>query len=452
MPIISLTVKFAPLFLLVLLLADTSGATEVGLASVDIEPPIGTPLAGYGAKERRLPAFLDWGDRLEYASLFRPSTGRHTPIRSKAMVVRDGDSQVVFISLDLVGVEKRFVADLARRLAPIGIAAEQLIVGATHTHSGPGTISKRASMALVAVDRFRPENYELLLSKVAQSVHMAIANLEPAQLVATEFRTSGIQRNKWRHKDKEHYDNRARFLLARAASDGRLLGGFLNYALHGNGMPVADLRFSWDTPGSLAFHAERMIDRHNGAGVERSVVLYMNGAEGDVGNAERSVEAVTKHGEMFVAQAEAAKIFDNARPVDGPISVDRKKVWLGLPGYPAGICTGSNTPREDRGVDVRIPLWLMQQRTFVSVVRIGSETFLTWPGEASAQVGYDTQAMVASLGFDDAWFLGLANDYQSYFTTETEYHEGVYDSCSSLFRWKGAERIQRALTELLTQE
>ena len=53
-------------------------------------------------------------------------------------------------------------------------------------------------------------------------------------------------------------------------------------------------------------------------------------------------------------------------------------------------------------------------------------------------------------GFADSWILGLTNDYQSYFTTETEYNERAYDSCSSLFRWKGAQRIQTALADLMS--
>ena len=272
----------------------------------------------------------------------------------------------------------------------------------------------------------------------------------PVDLLTSEFRTTGLQRNKWRHKGEQHYDNRARFLLARARADGRLLGGFVNYAIHGNGMPVSDLRYSWDVPGSIAHHTERLIAARNSARAPDPVVLFMNGAEGDVGNAERSVEAVARHGEWFAEQADEAGILDRLRPVAGKVSVVRSKVWLGLPGYPFGICTGSNTPRDKKGIDVRLPLWLMQQRTWVSVVRVGGLTLLTWPGEASAQVGYDTQDMAEKLGFADPWILGLANDYQSYFTTKNEYHEGVYDSCSSLFRWKGAERIQRALESLLT--
>ena len=37
----------------------------------------------------------------------------------------------------------------------------------------------------------------------------------------------------------------------------------------------------------------------------------------------------------------------------------------------------------------------------------------------------------------------------AYFTTEEEYKQGMYDSCSSLFSWKGADRIQARFLEML---
>jgi hypothetical protein len=431
------------------LLSAPAAAVEVGIAVVDIEPPIGIPLAGYGAKARRLPGYLDWGNKLEHAALFRPSVGRHSAINSKAMVIRDGDSKVVFVSVDLVGVEKRLVEDLASGLAHLDVAVEELVVAATHTHSGPGTISHRPTMALIAADRFRRENYDLILAKVVQSVELAFERLQVAELVATEFETKGLQRNKWRRIGEGHFDSQARFLLAVSSTTHQIMGGLLNYALHGNGMPIDDLRFSSDTPGSIATNMERLIAEKNGPDSDHPVVLFMNGAEGDVGNRERSVAAVEADGRAFAEQARAAGALDSLRPVGSSLRTARKKVWLGMPGVSLRNCTGPNDDDENTGIDFRLPMPLMQQRTFVSFISVGDIHMLTWPGEPSVQVGYDTQAIATENGFPNSWILGLANDYQSYFTVKTEYNLGAYDSCNSLFRWKGALRIQSAMSELM---
>lgn len=440
----------AAVLILFIVLADTTQATEVGLAAVDIEPPIGVPLAGYGAPARRLPGYVDWGNKHPYAAWFRPSEGRHTPVQSKAMVIRHDGGLVVFVSLDFVGVERRMVSDLGRRLGHLGITTDDLVVGATHTHSGPGAISRRLSLSLVAVDRFNRDVYEHVMARIVTSVEQAFASLQDAELVTAAFDTEGLQRNKWRRKGEQHYDRRARFLLARSVPDGHLLGGLLNFALHGNGMPIDDLRFSSDTLGSIATNVESLLAAHNGSDAGQPVILFFNGAEGDVGNTERSVQAVEDHGREFAAQARDAGVLESLRHVDADIAIKRRRVWLGLPGMSLRNCTGKPRPKRINGLDIRLPLPFMQQRAWITLVRIGELTMLTWPGEASVQVGYDTRMLAAELGVSDLWILGLVNDYQSYFTTKSEYHEGRYDSCSSLFRWKGADRIRKGMEKMLT--
>ena len=444
--------KLAPLLVLAAFSVPStpSDATEVGLATVDIEPPIGIPLAGYGARERRLPKYADWSGEHEHAAFFRPSTGRHSAIESKAMVIRRDGAQVVFVSVDLVGVEKRMVRDVAKRLASFGVEEHEIVLGATHTHSGPGTLSRRPSMAIVAADRFRRENYELVVGKIAESIERAVAGLQPVELVTGEFRTEGLQRNKWRRTGEGHFDSRARLLLARSPESGEILGGILNYALHGNGMPIDDLRYSSDTLGSIANSIEAELETRGHAA---PVILYFNGAEGDVGNRERSVDAVAEDGEAFSQQAIESGVFDDLQPAGDGLGIKRRKVWLGLPGMSFRNCVGKWKGGESNpGPDPRLPLWLMQQRTWVSLVSIGDIHMLTWPGEPSVQVGYDTQALAEAAGFSDAWILALTGDYQSYFTTREEYFEGAYDSCSSLFRWKGTDRIQKAMKKLMAGE
>ena len=74
---------------------------------------------------------------------------------------------------------------------------------------------------------------------------------------------------------------------------------------------------------------------------------------------------------------------------------------------------------------------------------------VTIPGEPSTQVGYDLRQSLVDAGHSDPWVLGLVNDYMAYFTTKEEYKQGHYDSCSSLFGWKGAKRIQARYLEML---
>ena len=430
---------------------SSEALAEVGIAVVDIEPAIGIPLAGYGAKIRRVPGVIDWNNNYPRSFYFKPSIGRHSPIRSKAMVIRHNGQQVVFVSVDFVGVELAMVRDLVERLAPLGVTLDNLVISGTHTHHGPGSTTRRFVLAVAAVDKFNRENYDSILDKIEDSVVRAFDNLQSAELVRTSFQTEGIQKNKFRKKGEGHFDNTARFLLARETISKKILGGIVNYPLHGNGMPVGDMRFSSDVLGQIELNMESVIANQNRNSGQSPVVLFMNGAQGDVGNPVKTEEAVMSDGVRFAEQAVAADIFSNLERVEPGISVHREKVWLGMPNRSPKICArDKDSFIAKHGLGLKIPIpFLISQSSYITAVSIGDILMLTVPGEPSTQVGYDLKQAVSDLGYQAPWVLGLANDYMSYFTTKEEYHEGMYDSCSSLFSWKGADRIQAKYLEML---
>lgn len=428
---------------------------RVGVSSLNIEPQVGIPLAGYGSKERRLPEFMDWRRRFPHSFFFRPSEGTHTPIRSKAMVLRKGDRNLIFVSLDMIGLEHRFIKDVADRLAPLGVDEQDIVMSATHTHSGPGTLTRRIPLALIAVDIFKRENYEYVLAKVVQNIHVALFLAEPAELLTSSFVAEGFQKNKFRRKDEEHYNKKASFLLARSLADGRNMGGLVNFAVHGGGMPIEHLHYSSDFPGQIEINIENNLARKNTETlgdranyVDRPTMLFMNGAEGDVATPGRGIELIEQLGVEFARQAEGA--LNDLRPVEPEFSVARKKVWLGIASSPLRYCIGDGSKRKYKQIPLRFPLGaLFPNSAYVSAVRIGNITMLTWPGEPSTTLGYRLQGVATQEGFDDSWVLGLVNDYMTYFTTKEEYHEAQYDSCSSLFNWRGGDRILDAHRALL---
>lgn len=94
----------------------------VGSAAVKITPPPGIPMAG------------------QYFE--RGATGIHDDLYAKAMVIQKKDSKVAIVSCDLVKVTAELVAE-ARRLVEksTGIAADHIMISATHSHTGPVILS-----------------------------------------------------------------------------------------------------------------------------------------------------------------------------------------------------------------------------------------------------------------------------------------------------------------------
>lgn len=420
----------------------------VGISGHDLKPKIGIPLAGYGSTDRRLNEFFDWRFRHSESSLFKPSEGYHSPIRSKVMVLKKGDQTLVFVSLDTIGTEDRFTKDIAKNLEKYGISEQSLVISATHTHGGPGTLSKRVPLMAIAVDFYRRKNYNDILAKVTSSIEDALMQLRPAKLVKAKATIDGIQKNKWRRKDEEHYDKTASFLMAKDAASDEWLGGLVNFSIHGGTMPVDLMLYSSDVNGAIEKELEDYFQAQNGLSQNRPTVLFMNGAEGDVGaSVGRSVENVDYVGKKFLEEAIPQIAHDQWSPVSSDLSAEKKKVFVGRPAIPLNC---------QAGLLSKLPDWvklnihpLLPKHSYISQIKVGDILFLTWPGEPSTQLGYNLQTIARMKGAKDPIVLGLVNDYMTYFTTQSEYNERTYDSCSSIYGWEGGERILRAHSSLL---
>ena len=114
-----------------------------------------TPLAGYGGFPRRawIPDLLG---RHPDTFWFRPATCVHDPIKVRALVLEAGGVRLLWLAVDLVGIDPSLVADLRRRLDQLGLRYAAVIASASHTHSGPGAFSDSTLFGLLAVDRESP--------------------------------------------------------------------------------------------------------------------------------------------------------------------------------------------------------------------------------------------------------------------------------------------------------
>ena len=93
---------------------------RVGSARMNITPYIGCPMAGYMARSG-------------------PSVGVHDDLWAKIMVIEKwGDEPIAIISADLVGIPSDIVRQIKKIASEeLAIPASRVLIGATHTHSGP---------------------------------------------------------------------------------------------------------------------------------------------------------------------------------------------------------------------------------------------------------------------------------------------------------------------------
>ncbi|NSW54401.1 MAG: hypothetical protein HPY44_00190 [Armatimonadetes bacterium] len=90
-----------------------------GLASCDITPPVGSPMAGYGARDHGCESV-------------------ETPLIARALVLENSGSYAALICADLISTHRELTTSIRESVAEqTDIPAEAIIVCGSHTHWGP---------------------------------------------------------------------------------------------------------------------------------------------------------------------------------------------------------------------------------------------------------------------------------------------------------------------------
>ncbi|HHV42014.1 MAG TPA: hypothetical protein GXX72_04110, partial [Clostridiaceae bacterium] len=81
-----------------------------------------------------------------YPFVERISTGTHDPLLSSSVYLTNGQEQVLFISNDILYLNKKSVARIRESVHnKIGVAENNIMIATTHTHSGPVTVDLMTS-------------------------------------------------------------------------------------------------------------------------------------------------------------------------------------------------------------------------------------------------------------------------------------------------------------------
>src|SRR5262249_10593309 len=98
---------------------------RAGAATSNITPALGSPIVG---------GFVSF-----------PATDVHDELHARCLVLDDGTTKLVLVVCDLLGID-RLVSDEARYFLQkdLGIAKENVLISATHTHSAASALGKDA--------------------------------------------------------------------------------------------------------------------------------------------------------------------------------------------------------------------------------------------------------------------------------------------------------------------
>lgn len=238
------------------------GALRVGVGHADITPPSGSPMEGY--IERR-----------------GVSLGVHDRLFAKAMVLEDvSGKKVAVVSVDLIGVGQ-WIVDSARRgiESKTGIKRDNVMIAATHTHSGPRGIGNiLPGEDFSSMGFFRRDLSEKVVGGIVEAVVSADKRLVEAKIGVGKGNVTGLCSN--RRSQDGPFDPELCVVRLDSAGIGQSIGCIANYACHPTVLGADNLLISSDFPAYARDTIETALnEKLPGDGAE---ALYLNGASGNM--------------------------------------------------------------------------------------------------------------------------------------------------------------------------
>ncbi|QDT91647.1 neutral/alkaline non-lysosomal ceramidase N-terminal domain-containing protein [Gimesia algae] len=250
---------------------------QVGVAEIDITPPVGFPMAGY------------YHERL--------AEGTIDPLKAKAVVFREGETVAALVVCDLIGIATDLSKEVRRIAAEkTGIPAQNIVIAATHSHTAPDYMKELyLYLGKESQEQLRKQYIEKLINGPVAAIEQAFENAKPTVLAtgsATQktpvaFNRRFVMRDgsvkTWQSlKNPEviraagPIDTEIALLSMTDPESGRKRGVLSNFALHLD--TVGGMKWSADYP----FFIERSLRDALGPDV---VSIFGTGCCGDINHA-----------------------------------------------------------------------------------------------------------------------------------------------------------------------
>ena len=379
--------------------ASGQGKIVAGVGKADITPPIGTPLAGYGARRAQ------------------PSTGVHDPTEARALIIDNGSEKIAFVSVDHLGfdhgmVERiRGIASEATQIRP-----DHIFVMSSHTHSGGGAYMEMLPLlANVLAGKFDPKLRAFYEQRTAEAIIAANKTLKPARIAIGAGEARGISRFRSTWPPDGPVDPEVGLIRVDSAATGKPMAVLMNFAAHPTVLGAENMTFSADFVGYARNAIERMIGGD-------AMAIFANGAQGTIAPRAFQGDDAWQRAENVgaILATEAFKILLMIKPQDSvEIKLVRTPLTLKIVPtsvFPAGMTYPPSYESEINAIsfDNRI-------------------AFVAIPGELGSILNFQVKERGKLLGFEKTFLLGLTNDALGYIITEDEYRHKTYESTISLF-------------------
>ena len=435
-------------------------ALEAAAAAVDISPADSQFLYGYPHVPRH-------------------STGVHDPLMASALYLSAGGQRVLFVANDIVFVPKGLGERARQRItASTGIPPANIMLTATHTHSGPMTLRNISCEADEVVPEPDPKYVQAFENGIVAAAEQACAAARPAEWGRAFADSTGIGTN--RRDPSGPADTQVPVLVVRDATDRSYIAVMYVCSMHPTVLHEDSKLVSADFPGLTRQYVQEHVVgaacpilHHTGpagnqsprhvtkgntfAEAERLGNILGRSIEQALGSIAYEPEIALDCAQRFVelplrtfpsvdeASANLDRTFkrlESLRGGDGPRTETRTAEcdWFGAQ-ETLTLARAAVSGRLEQIAATCLP-------AEVQAIRVGPWTFVGWPGEMFVEFG-----LAVKQHRSDAFVISLANgETQGYMVTAEAVAEGGYEASNSLFRNPDSGNLLVATTLALLAE
>lgn len=367
----------------------------------------------------------------------------HSPIYANCLRLEYEDSQLVFITLDILSIPGAEADAIKKEIASIyPVHKDEIHISAIHTHSGPNGVSVDA----MGKPYDSNELYRKQMGKdIVQGIKPLFENGKEAKAYLGKTHIDGYYDN--RNDSNRYYENEA-VMIRFEAEDGGLLGIWGNISVHSTVLGPFNMEISYDLLGTVR---EKIFEKE---GVRPLMTL---GTAADVSNRH------CRKGDDFIELERVAQgIADKLLSIKTYKEIDMSSLSVNCSDYHLAYDNRVNfeyyrkelsvieEQLENTDDKVKVKLLLSSKDKYnkklniefvdkhivSSIIRFPDLTVVTWPGELTSIFGREIKDALKMDGF----VVSCCDDHHGYFI-ESDLYGKCYESTATLIPQGETEKI-----------
>ncbi len=411
-----------------------------------------------------------------YPHVERYSTGVHDSLFSSALYLSDGKTAVIFIANDIIFVGKCSAQNIRNRIAKkIPVPPENIMVTATHTHSGPNTVEYISNQGDPVIPPVDTDYVQFMEERNVEAAVRAFQNAGNAQAGLAIADGSKVGTN--RRDPKGPADPQVPVLVVRNAEDKTNIACMLVCSMHPTVLHEDSMLVSADFPGMA-----RKYLQDNVLG-DKCVTLHHTGPAGN--QSPRHVTTANTFEEADRLGTLLAKAVENALceiKFHSQLDLHCRREFVDLPrkNFPSLEKAQENLKNAVEKLEnlkkAKAPRqqirtaecdWFGAEETLtlaeaardgkldmayrrclpaeIQMIKVGNWIFVGWPGEIFIEYALDVKR-----NWRDTFIISLANgELQGYVVTPKAAKEGGYEASNALFPHQTGQILVHKTTDIL---